>query len=200
MRTLRTWAPLMILLSILPGCGGLFGGVQPTSLCGEERGGEKRWTALDLVRSGNAYLEGSSETASVNATICYTHALQINPEDYGAHLGLGVANIMIGRRTGQPEYFNTARTHLATALAVRPFHFEVVYYLAELAVLEDKYELAQAFLDPLLKAGYKKGPVYTLAGDVYRHLGDSKKAREFYMIGAREGWPVMTARYARERM
>src|SRR4051812_31373702 len=105
MRNLRTLIPLIILLAALPGCGGLFAAALPTSLCGEERGGEKRWTAPDLVRAGNGYLESQSEAAPANAVVCYSHALQINPEDYGAHLGLGVANMLIARRTGQEEYF-----------------------------------------------------------------------------------------------
>lgn len=196
MQNLQTFVRLTILLATLSGCGA----VLPTSVCGADRGGGDHWTAPDLVRQGNVYLDSAPENAVANASICYAHALQINPEDYGAHLGLGVANIMASRRSGNREYLSTARTHLSLALAIRSFHFEVVYYLAELAVLEDKYELAQAFLEPLLKAGYKKGPVYTLAGDVYRHLGQGDKARAFYAQGANEGWPLVTAQYARERM
>lgn len=169
------------------------------SICGEERGGSSRWTAPDLVRTGNSYLENLTDSSLANAMICYRHTLQINPEDYGAHLGLGAANIMKARLTGEREYLKTARTHLALALAIRPFHFETVYYLAELAVLEEKYTIAKELLTPLLKAGYKKGPVNTLAGDVYIHLGEEKLARQYYAIGADEGWPESTARYAAER-
>lgn len=199
MRTKVTLMCASVLLCGTSGCAGLTGVAMTGSICGEERGGSSRWTAPDLVRTGNSYLENLTDSSPTNAMVCYLHTLQINPEDYGAHLGIGVANIMTARLTGQKEHLNTARTHLALALAIRPFHFETVYYLAELAVLEEKYTIAKEFLTPLLKAGYKKGPVNTLAGDVYLHLGEEKLARKFYAIGADEGWPMSTARYAQER-
>ena len=199
MRTKVTLLCASVLLCGTSGCAGLTGIAMPSSICGEERGGSSRWTAPDLVRTGNGYLEQLTDSSPANAMVCYLHALQINPEDYGAHLGIGVANIMTARMTGQMEHLYTARTHLGQALAIRPFHFETIYYLAEFAVLEEKYTIAKELLTPLLKAGYKKGPVNTLAGDVYLHLGETALARKFYAVGANEGWPISTARYAQER-
>lgn len=187
---------LLVLLCSLSSCGGLSSAV--VNKCGEQRGGEETWSAPELVRFGHRYLEDQKDSSPTDALVCYQHALQINPEDYGAHIGIAAANIMSARQTEQRVYINTARTHLALALAVKPFHFEAIYYLAELAVIEENYNVAKELLGPLLKTGYKKGPANTLAGDVYMKLGEQKKARAFYAIGANEGWPLATARYAQD--
>lgn len=65
---------------------------------------------------------------------------------------MGAAHIMAARAgDDQPERRQAARKHLALALAVRPFHFETLYYLAELAFLEKKISncqrAAEAFAD-----------------------------------------------------
>lgn len=213
LKKIATTALLGGSLLLLNGCAllkALTGG--RVSCLGARESGE--WTTTDLVAQGNVFLSSAlPSTGSVggyeNAASCYLRAKQLSKEDYSVNLGLGVAYLSQAKHYLQNDkkaradiFLSNAKKSLGIAYIVRQGHLEPIYYLAEVAVLENtpaSLRLAALMLKHLEKEKYKPGPVFALMGFMMDKSNSNSKAKEYYLSAIQQNWPVPTVNYAVER-
>lgn len=202
--------PRIALLSLLfsmslTGCGAALANLDESAKwndCAAPRMKTGAWTAPALVERGDEYLETGRRgggSSLERAIVCYDHALQLGKDNYKAHLGLGVANLILSKEAdNQSDVRKVAKQHLGLAFIYSQAHLEPLYYLAELAAISGAHEQANQFLEVLLLAKYKPGPVKTLLGYIWKKKGNKELAREYFEQAIHEGWPIESAQYARE--
>lgn len=198
-------------LLALSGCALLSPKLLDTNKCAGAREGGGSYTTAELVAQGNVYLASTSPFGSPldRAASCYLRARQLSSEDYSVNLGLGVtyliqakAKLEAGKQARAEILLESAKKALGIAYIVRQGHLEPIYYLAEIAILENKPDslrLAQLLLQHLEKERYKLGSVATLQGYLAERGGDRMKARERYLVAIRQNWPPESVNYALER-
>lgn len=156
--------------------------------------------------AANTSLTGTGGYGQLESAVgCYGRALTLSPESYEAALGLGVT--FIAKARNEPEnsrwrlaFLESAKRQLGMAYMIRRGSFEPLYYLAEVAVLEEEYQAAKVILEELKKNGYRVGAVTTLLGYVLETTGDMATAVVNYEIAVREGWPTTSVGFAQARL
>jgi hypothetical protein len=134
------------------------------------------------------------------ATTCYAAAQALAPDSYAANLGMGVTYLARAKKIRRPQdktrrsYLTAAKRALGQAYLVRQGPYEPLYYLAEVAALENDNRAA-AFITAVEDAGVKTSPVYALKG--YLAYRTSRlQAEEHWNKALEAGWPEETLRYA----
>jgi tetratricopeptide (TPR) repeat protein len=189
------------------GCAGKIRIYDPGN-CTKPKDKEKQtpWKTPELIRQGENYLNqglrspGSGDHRYVPAANCFFRALELNPENYSANVGLGVTHLARAKRakrksTARTTFLTTAKRALGKAYMVRHGPMEVLYYLAEVAMVEDDYETANDYLHELEQSKHKLGPVYTLLGFIAKKQGNRTGSYEYYQKALEQGWPYETLLY-----
>lgn len=184
-----------------------------SSRCAKPPAEGQQFDAKELMGIGSDYLNTAlqfiespiSRIYTFGAIDCFGRALRLVPESYEARVGMGVAYLANARSYGvknskRKNFLNGARSMLGHAYMLRHGAYEPLYYLAEIAFLEGRFELAHEFLTPLQATGVKEGPVNMLLGRLSEAEGKRFEARTFYRRAASIGWPAETASYATRRL
>ncbi len=219
---LRTLAMMMIGLPLLVGCSpsklwdwsssrlqALAPGEDPLSKC-TQRDDEEPLAASKLLAVGHSYLQGSPSSANADQAIyCFNRVLRSMPQSYEAQLGLGIAFLIKAKELSgeEPEIaderkglLSGARTTLGRAYSLRHGSYDPLYYLSEVALMENKLPIAQLFLDTLQRAGVKEAPVHMLLGRLREREGKMQEARIHFEKATSLGWPSEVVAYTRERL
>lgn len=114
------------------------------------------------------------EARLIVARFCFARALALSPNNYGATLATGVASLVAAKAALYynrgpelaAEHLAQAKALLGSAYMLRAGQLEPLYYLAEVAVLEDEIDLALWFLSPLELASHKPLDVMILKSRV----------------------------------
>lgn len=117
------------------------------------------------------------------ANFCFSRALALSPDNYGATLSMGVASLTAAKATlysrkiydifRRKHYTNLAEEHLDRAKSLlghaymlRSGQIEALYYLAEVAVLEREFEIASRYLSHMKKAKHRSREIATLVSEI----------------------------------
>ena len=178
---------------------------------------ERPLTAPELVLRGNAFRDaglgaasvgviGAGDTEMLAAADCYGRAIQLSPDNFHAVFGLGVVSVArakaIKKKTDRKRetLLGAAKRQLGFAFALRKGHLEPLYYLAEVAVLEEDFSRAKQYLEVLKKRGVKAGPVEALSGYMAEVQGADAQAQIHYEAAVAAGWPFETLTWANAKV
>jgi tetratricopeptide (TPR) repeat protein len=184
-------------------------GGDPLSKC-TQKDGEEPLAASKLLETGHAYLQGSPNSENADQAIyCFNRVLRSMPQSYEAQLGLGIAFLTKAKYLSgeEPEIVDErkgllsgARTTLGRAYSLRHGSYDPLYYLSEVALMEDELPIAQLFLDTLRGAGVKEAPVHMLLGRLREREGKAKEARAHFEQAYSLGWPSEVVAYTKEKL
>ena len=140
------------------------------------------------------------------AAACLRRSLWLSPNHHRANLLMGVTQLFrahlstsVGKTISRREkvYLSSAKKYLGKVYALRGGSNEVLYYIAEAAVLEGEYATARALLDRLLKEkGPYLGSACVLMAEIYALEGDRAKQLEYLKKAVYIGWPPTAFNYA----
>lgn len=167
--------------------------------------GERREAKI-LVEHGRFYLDRAHQqrrrSGLIFASQCFRSALSITPQSYDAHLGLGITHLELAKHYSSPRLWRKditlAKRFLGNAYRIRRGDLEPIYFLAEVAVIERKHDIAVTLLDTLVKQGAFLGPAHVLFGFICEREGRLDEASLHYEHAALAGIPERSAVYAVE--
>jgi hypothetical protein len=200
--------PVLSGCGILPKSGAEAFQEQP---CAPSKDGKPK-KASELIEMGNLLRDsaltvesmrpGSADEQLEQASFCYATALSSAPDNYEANLGLGVTYIARARKYDEREdeprrkaLLKAAKRSLGRAFMVRQGPYEPLYYLAEVAVLENDHSRAAGFLQEMRANRAKLGPVTALAGYIAHEAGNEHEAENLWRQSLETGWPQETMHY-----
>ena len=122
-----------------------------------------------FVLLGNVY---SERHAVAEAEAQFNKALELRPDDIGAHLGLATMYV----REGWPD---RAAPHLAAVFALNPKDPEASYLQAKVLIEEQRFSEAIPVLEQALKGESANAPhVHAMLGKAYAKTGQPQKGIE----------------------
>lgn len=136
---------------------------------------------------------------------CYVRALSLKPDDYRANFGLGITHLMhaydeLTDVTQEEAHLSAAKRLLGKAYALGHGYYEPLYYIAEIAVYEEKYSLAASYFKSLEQLGVRRGEVTTLLGYLAEKRKDRDAAIQYYRTASDIGWPTSSIVFAVSRL
>ncbi len=152
---------------------------------------------------------GYPDAELTEAVRCLSRARWLSPDNYQATFLLGVARTLqaYGEKSSSTRptdelalFVAAAKRQLGRAYALRPGSAEVLYYLAELAVVEDDHDSAFAFLNAILELpggmSRYRGAAHGLMAHIYEEKDDEAAAIRSYQAAIDEGWPPEILQFA----
>jgi len=141
---------------------------------------------------------GRGEGDLNSAADCFGRALQLAPDNFTANFGLGVTYLARAKNFNnktdrkREALIASSKRLLGRSYALRHGHIEALFYLAEVAVIQEDYARAKLYLEVLRKHNFKAGPVAALLGYMAEKQGNDPMAQLHYEEALSAGWPIET--------
>ena len=131
-------------------------------------------------------------SALSTARACYEHALELEPGHAESSLGLGVVFLVAANRERnwvevKRSYAAQAKKHLGRAFVATGGSYEVLYFLANLAIVEGDLPRAALLLASLQQTGERPEAVSIGFGYIAEQRGTRELAKQWYTRALQAG-------------